>query len=339
MLYRPNTRWTWIAFLSLFTEALLIITMETVLFALFNALLKPESHHVGKSLRTVATSFSLATLGCLYKLVILYDTLSQQNTIQVLALGVYSITQPIYNGLQYERLKKSFHSLGSRTHDVISDDEWRVIQGLIISIITISAVFTLWIFPLAWKLYNEFAWVTFRQVEADLVMRNRFLHFQLFITLLKFGGFYILGFLVQLVAIQANRSALGTTCTVLIPATCFLLLGSPWVVRHERRNGTMIIITLHTALAAFFIWVFVRMYQPETEKQFRAIKSPLTFFGTVALLISFSTIAMACICYRNFRRGLRPYIAGDRKARILGEEFEMMESRRLYTSLPRREQD
>jgi hypothetical protein len=33
-------------------------------------------------------------------------------------------------------------------------------------------------FLLAWKLYSEFAWVTFRQVEADLAMRRRLLYFQ-----------------------------------------------------------------------------------------------------------------------------------------------------------------
>lgn len=65
------------------------------------------------------------------------------------------------------------------------------------------------------------------------------------------------------------------------------------------------------------------MYDHRTEKDYFPIRRTLTFFATITILVSVLTIGMTWQCYRNFRCGLRPYISGDKKARIMGETFEM----------------
>lgn len=149
--------------------------MQRVIFAFVYHWIAPEAHLVSSS-RVFPAFFSLVTLGFLYKLLILYDTLSQQNTIQVFGLCLYSITLCIYNATQYQQLEGS--ALVLADNDVIRGDTWLVVRGIVISIIVITTAFTLWMFLLAWELYDEFAWATFRQVEANLEMRRRFLHFQ-----------------------------------------------------------------------------------------------------------------------------------------------------------------
>ncbi|KAL3486351.1 hypothetical protein BJX62DRAFT_228798 [Aspergillus germanicus] len=328
------------AFISLLAEATIIITQETMIFALVYTWVEPWARDVVVT-RTPPTLSSLVTLGLLYKLIILYGTLSQQNTIQVVGLCVYSVTLCIYNGIQYELLWAIAQVL--KDNGVIRFDTWEIIRRIVMSIIANSAVFTLWMFSLAWKLYREFAWVTFRLVEADLAMRRRFLYSQVFLALLKFGGFYALGFLVQRVGVVAvpgmyNDGRLLVPI-VLIPTTCFLLFASAWAVRHENRSGTIVIIFLHTVLLAYYLWAIATLYNPEYANEYLGMRKALTFFGTITVLISVSTIAMAWTCFRNFKRGLRPYVSGDRKARALGEAFEVEELQRLHANSPHREHD
>lgn len=240
--------------------------MQRVIFVFVYQRIDPRARDVS-SRQLSPTLFSLVTFGFLYKLLMLYDTLSQQNTIQVFGLCLYSIIMCIYNATQYQILKEGIAVLAD--NDVIREDTSPVIRGIVISIIVVTTSFTLWMFPLAWKVYDEFAWVTFRQVEGDLNMRRRFLHFQvhdvltettpldadlcnqLFISLLKFGGFYSLGFLVQPVVMTANQvgrfySIISATFFIvsatLIPISVCLLFASAWVVRHEKRRGTIVII-------------------------------------------------------------------------------------------------
>lgn len=81
---------------------------------------------------------------------------------------------------------------------------------------------------------------------------------------------------------------------------------SVWVVRHEKRNGTMVIIVSSVLIPTTFSYTTLWA---------------LTYFATINILVS--TVGMTWQCYRNLRRGLRPDISGDKNARIMGETFEM----------------
>lgn len=86
--------------------------------------------------RSVSNFFSLMTLGLLYKLAILYSTLSQQKTIQVFGMCLSSITLCIYNATQYQRLKQPVDVLTE--NDAIREDTWPVIRGIALSIIAVT---------------------------------------------------------------------------------------------------------------------------------------------------------------------------------------------------------
>ncbi|KAL4908108.1 hypothetical protein BDW74DRAFT_174804 [Aspergillus multicolor] len=205
----------------------------------------------------------------------------------------------------------------------ISPDTPALVRRIDIPIITIGAAFTLWSYILCWKLYGEFSWVVFRRVKADVDMLRRYLHLLvLFISLLK-SGFYFLGLLAQLASVSVYQREMLIAVATLIPGTCFLLVSSASTVRHEKPLGTVIAISVHTALLAFFIYTFTRMNDPATANDYGTQRQTLMFFGIMAMLLSVGMIDMACWCFRNFRHGLKPYVSGDRKAVGLGDTFEL----------------
>ncbi|KAE8136104.1 hypothetical protein BDV38DRAFT_272375 [Aspergillus pseudotamarii] len=331
MLYRPNTPWTWIFFVSIFIEAVVLITLEVVIYTSLRNNVTPIALRV-PPYRSIPSFFALVTLGLVYQLLLVYDTLAHQNTIQLIGLGIYSGALSVYNGIQYNQLRGIVEILTA--NDAVPQNTWPLLRGMIVSVIAITTSFTFWIQFSAWKLYEEFAWVTLRKVEADLQMRRRYLCFQLLLSVLKFDGFFFLGFLLQLAIIPYNKSGPTFVAVVaLIPISCCLLFITAWVVRHEYRVGTIVISVFHLALISFFIYMFTAFYLPRTYVEYLPARRTLSFFGIITTVLALGTVAMICLCFRNFGQGLRPYVSGGAKARLLGETFEM-QLREGYLRVP-----
>ncbi|KAF7596895.1 hypothetical protein BBP40_011940 [Aspergillus hancockii] len=99
-------------------------------------------------------------------------------------------------------------------NSAIDPNIWSPLESLALPIIIITALCTFRLMGIAWKLYNEFAWDTFRKVAAVLEMRRKYLHFQLLVSLLKFDRFFSLGFPVQISVIKGVRRGMEgcSTC-------------------------------------------------------------------------------------------------------------------------------
>ncbi|KAE8147182.1 hypothetical protein BDV25DRAFT_132307 [Aspergillus avenaceus] len=322
MLYRPNTLWTWVFFVSVCVEAVGLLFMETIMYTEFQSQHSPTAggHAAGNALPTF---FWLNTLALIYQLLLVYDTLAHQNTFQVIGLAVYSATLCVYNGLYREQLDNALQALA--INGAIDMGFRESLSRWFITLISITAIFTLWILFSAWRLYGEFSWVTVQKVKADMIMQRKYLCFQLLISILKFDGFFFLGFILQMITLvgfgEWNDHEFALVITT-IPVSCGLLFLTGWVIRHENNVGTMVAGTLHLGLLGFFGWRLALIYGDSWTLYLPAQQS-LTFFGGLTVLFAVATIVMIVLCYRNFRQGLRPYISGESKARLFGETFEM----------------
>lgn len=120
------------------------------------------------------------TLWVVYQLLLAYDTLAHRSTIQLISLGIYSAALSVYNGIQYGQLRDIVEVLiaNAAVRPGSLQGMWPLLQGMMISIIAIPVSFTFLILFSAWKLYEEFAWVTLRTVDADKPMRRRYLYLQ-----------------------------------------------------------------------------------------------------------------------------------------------------------------
>lgn len=197
MLYRPNTLWTWILLVSTFIKVVVLIALEAYVLTLTLLGTKPAdlwNRVIYTSIRNnatpvawdisayrcISTFFVLVTLWVVYQLLLAYDTLAHRSTIQLISLGIYSAALSVYNGIQYGQLRDIVEVLiaNAAVRPGSLQGMWPLLQGMMISIIAIPVSFTFLILFSAWKLYEEFAWVTLRTVDADKPMRRRYLYLQ-----------------------------------------------------------------------------------------------------------------------------------------------------------------
>lgn len=136
---------------------------------------------------------------------------------------------------------------------------------------------------------------------------------QIYIALLKFDFFFFLGFTVQfLVIVGSNFSDAEFYLTIAaVPITIIFLFLAAFVTRRESYMGQAVIILVYFAAMAYFIFKLVRMYDTNNYNkvlEYLPARKSLTVFAVITILLLVVTIVTACVCTRNFNKGLKPHI-------------------------------
>jgi hypothetical protein len=79
----------------------------------------------------------------------------------------------IYTGIQKEQVHTAFLQLSSARF--LPQAYWDQVEGALIALPCLVALFSLVLAFLAWKLYQEFGWKIYKQIGADIRMKRRFL--------------------------------------------------------------------------------------------------------------------------------------------------------------------
>jgi hypothetical protein len=82
----------------------------------------------------------------------------------------------IYTGIQRDQVHEAYEQL--LASKFIPASYWSQVEGAVIALPCIIALFTAIMGYLAWKLYEEFGWKIYKQIGADLRMKRRFLVYQ-----------------------------------------------------------------------------------------------------------------------------------------------------------------
>ncbi|KAG0651693.1 Golgi apparatus membrane, partial [Hyphodiscus hymeniophilus] len=330
IMYRPKTLWTWAFLLTTTVQAMIVLALESYIFAKFQLSLvhgvpNPTSD---QNKKTIPTYLTLFIFGFLYQVVLVYDSLRLKNTIQVIGLCMYNGGMLIYAAIQYDQIQKAINYLEGNGFIQAGNPIWNVIRPYLLAVPCIIAFFSLVMSFEAWKLYDEFAWTIYKHISADLRMKRRFLTFQIFITLLKFDFFFFLGFTVQFVVIVSNIGDAEKWVTVAaIPVTIIILLLAAFWTRRENKVGMLITIVLFFGGMAYFIFKLARMYSPSRAKDYLPVRKNLTSFAVLTIILIVMTIINACACMANFNKGLKPHIT----KRKMGSEEEKIDN---MTELP-----
>jgi hypothetical protein len=93
-----------------------------------------------------------------------------------------------------------------------------------------------------------------------------------------------------------------------IPVTILILVMAAYWTRREARPGMLLIIALYLGGVVYFIFKLVRIYQGGRTADYAPVKTSLTIFGVITLILIVLTIVNACICMANFGKGLQPFI-------------------------------
>ncbi|KAH8682191.1 hypothetical protein BX600DRAFT_36634 [Xylariales sp. PMI_506] len=309
-------KWSRAFFLAIAAQAVLNIAFEAYVFAKFNGSLEDMTQapyntdpDVQPQLKTIPTFLSLFIFGFIYELILSWDALRMKNTIQVIGICIANLALMIYTALQVDQIQQAIGIL--ETKNAIQDlTIWSQVDGYLIAIPGIIGFFSLILGFITWKLYQEFAWDILKQIGADYRMKKRFLHYQIYIALLKFDFFFFLGFTIQFVVVVENgKTGVESGLTIAaIPVTIAILLCAAWFVRKEWKWGMICVMVLYLGGLAYFIFKLSRIYNPSFATFYQPVKKSMTAFAVLTIILIIMTIINAMVCIMNFGAGLKQHL-------------------------------
>ncbi|KAL5628292.1 hypothetical protein BROUX41_003040 [Berkeleyomyces rouxiae] len=317
-------------------QAIVCLVIESYVFYKFQDSIgdEPDSNAAAVVQRkTIPTFLALFIFGFLYEMVLVWDALRLKNTIQVIGLCFANLAMMVYTAIQVDQIHDALRVISGVLSEVqkgiygdnnnapdsmfpnVLKDElpashyWADISGYLISMPCFCAVTTLCMMFAAWKLYQEFAWDILKYIGADYRMKKRFLHYQIYIALLKFDFFFFLGFMIQFLVIVTNHGdpEFGLTIAI-IPVTVAILFGAGLATRREIKWLMVITLMLYFVALAYFVFKLVRIYQPTYRKDYYPVKKSLTAFAVITIALILVTIINGFMCMRAFGKGLKSHL-------------------------------
>ncbi|KAI0400171.1 hypothetical protein F4802DRAFT_506182 [Xylaria palmicola] len=308
-------RWPRFFFLAIILQAVVCMVFEAYTFALFQRGLRDtedavfQNSNVQSQLKTIPTFLGLFILGFLYEVILVWDALIAKNTIQIIGVCIANLALLVYGALQIDQIHRAINIL--MDNNVFQDvNVWDETQAELIAIPAIIGLITVILSFMAWKLYQEFAWDILKQIGADYRMKKRFLHYQVYIALLKFDFFFFVGFTIQfLVVVGGSRSQVefGLTAAA-IPVTIAILLCAALSTRREWKAGMWIVGILYLGGLTYFIYKLARIYDPHQAPNYMPVRKSLTAFAVLTIVLIILTIINALVCLFNFGHGLKQHL-------------------------------
>jgi hypothetical protein len=312
-------RWPRWFFVAIILQAIICMVFEAYTFALFQDGLRDTSTEefdndtVQSQLKTIPTFLGLFILGFIYEVILVWDALIAKNTIQIIGVCIANLALLVYGALQIDQIHEAIDILQEKNAFRVFD-VWINTRAELIAIPVIIGVITLVLGFMAWKLYQEFAWDILKQIGADYRMKKRFLHYQIYIALLKFDFFFFVGFTIQFLVVVGGRSKIefGLTAAA-IPITIAILLCAAWSTRREWKAGMWIVGVLYLGGLTYFIYKLARIYDPSQQKAYMPVRKSLTAFAVLTIILIILTIINALVCLFNFDHGLKQHLQTPRQ--------------------------
>lgn len=149
---------------------------RSYVFAKFQTSLKGDASSNSYS-RAIPTSLTLYIFGFLYQLLLVYDALRLKNTIQVIGLCMFNVALLVYASVQMTQIHDAVFNLDGKGQ-IDSGAVWDTTKPYLTAVPCIIALGFVLMSVVAWKLYDEFAWMIYKHISADLRMKRRYLTFQ-----------------------------------------------------------------------------------------------------------------------------------------------------------------
>jgi hypothetical protein len=171
-------------------------------------------------LESVATYLGLFVLAVLFEAGITLDSCSHKNIMTLAVLCLFNGAILIYSAVLPRQLANALSGSNADTPKVQHlTHVYAVVIPAVVAACTVAMTLMLW------PLYTEFGWDTFKRIGADLGIRRAYLRYQVFVCLLKFTAFFILGFELQFLILVTGTPTVEFVLTIAaLPLTVIALL-------------------------------------------------------------------------------------------------------------------
>ncbi|ORX49307.1 hypothetical protein BCR36DRAFT_328382 [Piromyces finnis] len=311
----PEGKWSRITLLWSFSQFIIISVIECLII-FQNHKYKDEIEKIKDknetgNLSALIVYQYLFIVALAYQLYLTVDTLLKFSTIDLIALAifnsmclVYSLTQHIQHLQLDEFLKiKELNSDYKKTSDKIKNIEYIVITIMIMYIVG-------WWY-ITFRLYKVFGWNVFKQIGADINLKNRLKLFNILVTLLKLSFFFIdILFMVQYFAIaiaikDKNKDFITMEKLVVAAITVIgTILGFLAVAKVNRLSLAIYILMLCVDMG-FISSVFTDIYcKVDDNNPYKAYKISLTVTILCTIPLCLVTYGVSLINFKNFGLGI-----------------------------------
>ncbi|PWZ02663.1 hypothetical protein BCV70DRAFT_153835 [Testicularia cyperi] len=309
--------WTWIpdswacrSFLIItLAEASINIAIESVLFARyqFHSKTHPTADDESRS-RALPVFVIVFSIAHVYQFILAVDAVINRNTILVIGLIIFNACFLVYSGIQISEIRSV---LGDGVAEGSSQTvPVQVLTGAIPIVIGIAELSFL---VLGWQMWKEFGWQIYKAIGADRSLKKGYMHYQIYVAMLKFDFFIFIAYCIQLVLVVQQIGSAERWITIISAPFSLLILVFAWYsVRKELKYGMCAFMVGLTGAMVYFVYKLFRIWQNK-QTLYKEVYKSLTVFSTLSMLLLLITAAMTVQCMRNFDRGLKNAIARTKK--------------------------
>ncbi|ETS63642.1 hypothetical protein PaG_01942 [Moesziomyces aphidis] len=290
-------------------EASINIAIESMLFVRYQFHRKthptPDDDSKSRALPVFVIVFSIAHI---YQFFLAIDAVINRNTILVIGSIIFNACFLVYSLIQISEIRTVLGdgvALGSSQTVPV-----QVLTGAIPIVIALAEISFV---VLGWKLWKEFGWQIYKKIGADRSLKRGYLHYQVYVALLKFDFFIFIAYCIQLVLVVKQIGSAERWITIISAPFSLLILFFAWYsVRKELKYGMLAFLVGLTGAMVYFVYKLFRIWQLK-DTLYKEVYKSLTVFSTLSMLLLLITAAMTIQCMINFDRGLKHAIARTRK--------------------------
>eukprot|EP00833_Pecoramyces_ruminatium_P005833 jgi/Orpsp1_1/1179865/evm.model.c7180000071108.1 len=248
-----------------------------------------------------------------FQFYLITDTITKSSTLQLIIGTFFSISISFYSIVQYYQQKEDKFS----HHEKLTSINLHPAKNIEIAIIILMFIFCLGWIIITLRLYKIFGWNVFKQLGADIGVRNRLKLYQILISLLKIDIFLFTTFAMQyvvLVVFYIQNEDLYVkilNCSLIFVIFLMPFVGF-WATKKEDYKLMFIFVVLLSVSIGYMVFSIIDIIANKKEKnekggsgRYRNCENSLSFACITSLVVGLITFVLALINFKNFPKGLK----------------------------------